>query len=44
MTDDYPHLDLEKGEAPWWHFSEYPTTQDRIEAMKRQDPDYNGDD
>lgn len=36
-------FDIGEDEAPWWDTEAYPTTKDRIEAMKRQDPDYEED-
>lgn len=41
---DLGEFDVPEGEAPWWDTKAYPTTQERIEAMKRQDPDYTEDD
>lgn len=40
-SEDYPDLDLEDGERPWWDTNMYSSTVERVEAMKRQDPDYN---
>lgn len=37
---DLGEWEIPDDEAPWWDLDAYETTQDRIEAMKRQDPDY----
>lgn len=41
---DADNWNLGEDEAPWWDTEAHPTTKDRIEAMKRQDPDYEEDD
>lgn len=37
---DPENWDIPEDEAPWWDIGAHETTQERIEAMKRQDPDY----